>query len=51
MSKRGSRLGQSTAVTSIRLQNWQCSSSRRKVVTLTMSRAVAETVNSPCATR
>src|SRR5258707_5610325 len=33
------------------LQNWQRSSSRRKVATFTMSSAFALIVNSPCATR
>src|SRR5262249_13562784 len=51
MSKRRSRPGQSTAVTSMMLQNWQRSSSRRKVATFTMSPAIALIVNSPCATR
>src|SRR5262245_35437908 len=33
----------------MKLMNWQRSSSRRKVITLTMSRALAVSVSSPCA--
>jgi hypothetical protein len=50
-SNRRSRAGQSTAVTSMKLINRQRSSSRRNAMTLTMSRAFAVTVNSPCATQ
>src|SRR5262249_9504391 len=49
-SKRRSRLGQSTAVTSMMHQNWHRSSSRRKAATFTMSRASAAIVSSPFAT-
>ena len=43
-SKRRSRAGQSTAVMSMKLMNWQRSSSRKNVITLTMSRALAVTM-------
>src|ERR1041385_703842 len=36
---------------SMKLTNWQRSSSRRKVTTRTMSRALAVIVNSPCCTQ
>src|SRR5262245_28703950 len=51
MSKRRSRDGQSTAVTSVIATNWQRGSSRRNVATFTISAALAEIASSPTATR